>query len=74
MSPFIKTLILFMLLSLTILSISLAMNKDKAISYKFSREKEQKKESFREYLYSEKSLIFTELEDNWCRKFNCNSR
>jgi len=74
MNPFIKTLVLLMLLSLTIFSISLAMNKEKSISYKFSREKEQKKESFREYLYSEKSLIFKELEDNWCRKFNCNSR
>ncbi|PJD99145.1 MAG: hypothetical protein CK427_16325 [Leptospira sp.] len=73
MNSFIKTLIFLMLLSLTIFSISLSMKKGKSISTNYKSEKIKKKESFRDFLFSEKIIIFQELEENWCRKFNCNS-
>jgi hypothetical protein len=73
MNPLIKTLILCMATSLILFSILFSFRKSQKISITSTITQIPKESNFREFLNTKKILIFDEVEENWCSKFNCNS-
>jgi|JI10StandDraft_1071094.scaffolds.fasta_scaffold2525748_2 hypothetical protein len=74
MNPLIKTFILFMTLSLILFSILYSFRNSQKIFIRSKIDQSPKETNFREFLNNKKIMIFTEMEENWCMKFNCNSR